>query len=100
MPWYTGFCTTPFDILKVGHHGSKTSSVKEYVEKVSPDYAVISAGSDNSYGHPHKEVIETLRDLNIKIITTCNNGAIYFESDGKDFVLKNRNTEEVEVGCK
>ena len=88
------------DILKVGHHGSKTSSVKEYVEKVSPDYAVISAGSDNSYGHPHKEVIETLRDLNIKIITTCNNGAIYFESDGKDFVLKNRNTEEVEVGCK
>lgn len=88
------------DILKVGHHGSKTSSVKEYVEKVSPDYAVISAGSDNSYGHPHKEVIETLRDLNIKTITTCNNGAIYFESDGKDFVLKNRNTEEVEVGCK
>lgn len=88
------------DILKVGHHGSKTSSVKEYVEKVSPKYAVISAGSDNSYGHPHKEVVETLSSLNIKTITTCNNGTIYFESDGKEFVLKNRNTKEAKVGCR
>jgi competence protein ComEC len=88
------------DILKVGHHGSKTSSVKEYVEKVSPKYAVISAGSDNSYGHPHNEVVETLIDLKIKTITTCNNGAIYFESDGREFVLKNKNTKEVKVGCK
>lgn len=88
------------DILKVGHHGSKTSSVKEYVEKVSPKYAVISAGSDNSYGHPHKEVVENLSDLNIKTIATCNNGAIHFESDGREFVLKNTNTKVVKVGCK
>ncbi len=88
------------DILKVGHHGSKTSSVKEYVEKVSPKYAVISAGLDNSYGHPHNEVVETLSDLKIKTITTCNNGAIHFESDGREFVLKNTNTKVAEVGCK
>jgi competence protein ComEC len=88
------------DILKVGHHGSKTSSVKEYVEKVSPKWAVISSGKDNSYGHPHKEVLEVFNSLNVPAYNTCNNGALYFESDGKNFVMKNRNPKNSVVGCK
>jgi competence protein ComEC len=88
------------DILKVGHHGSRTSSVLEYVAKVSPKWAVISSGRENSYGHPHKETIETMKKLNIPAYGTCNNGTIIFESDGKNFVLKNKNIKEAVVGCK
>lgn len=87
------------DILKVGHHGSKTSSVEEYVAKVSPEWAVISSGKNNSYGHPHKETVNTLYNLKVPAYSTCNNGTIFFESDGKSFVLKNGNVKEVIVGC-
>ncbi len=88
------------DILKAGHHGSKTSSIEEYVAKVSPKWAVISSGENNSYGHPHKETIQTMNKLKIPTYSTCNNGTILFESDGKSFVLKNRNIKEAVVGCK
>lgn len=88
------------DILKAGHHGSKTSSIEEYIAKVSPDFAVISSGKNNSYGHPHKETIETFNKLKIKTYNTCNNGRIEFESDGKKFVLKNKNPKLAVVGCK
>ena len=88
------------DILKVGHHGSKTSTTKEYVEVVSPQWAVISSGKDNQYGHPHKETLETLNSLKTKILDTCVMGQITFVSDGKEFILKNKNTTEVSVGCK
>lgn len=87
-------------ILKAGHHGSKTSSIEAYVSAVSPDWAVISSGANNSYGHPHKETIDTLTKLNIPALNTCNNGRIIFESDGKNFVLKNKNPKEAVVGCK
>ncbi len=88
------------DILKVGHHGSRTSTIEEYVAKVSPKWAVISSGIENSYGHPHKETIATLKKLNIFTYNTCNNGSIFFESDGKNFILKNENIKEAVVGCK
>lgn len=87
-------------ILKVGHHGSKTSTTEEYVSKVSPDFAVISSGKNNSYGHPHKETLETLDSLKIPTFDTCNNGRIVFESDGKNFVLKNNNLKKAVAGCK
>jgi len=51
------------NIIKLGHHGSRTSSAPEFLEKVAPEFAIISAGLDNSYGHPHKEVLETLAQL-------------------------------------
>jgi competence protein ComEC len=76
------------DILKVGHHGSKTSSGKSFVELVSPEYAVISAGKDNRYGHPHKEVIELFDSLHVKILETYKEGIIEFDSDGKTFIRK------------
>jgi competence protein ComEC len=73
------------DILKAGHHGSHSSSGKEYVSKVSPKYAVISSGKDNRYGHPHKEVIDILTALGIDIVRTDTLGTITFFSDGKEF---------------
>ncbi|TSC69873.1 MAG: hypothetical protein CEO12_683 [Parcubacteria group bacterium Gr01-1014_46] len=88
------------DILKIGHHGSKTSSIEEYVAKVSPDFAVISSGKNNSYGHPHKETLEILDKLKTQTLETCNNGRLIFESDGKNFVLKNKNPKIAVVGCK
>ncbi len=65
------------EILKVGHHGSKTSTSEEYVEKVLPKYAVISA-KEKYYGHPHKEVIEVLKENNVQIYITEKIGYIKF----------------------
>jgi competence protein ComEC len=87
-------------ILKIGHHGSRTSSTEEYVADVAPQFAVISSGKDNSYGHPHKETLDTLSSLKIPAYDTCNNGRIIWKSDGKTFVLKNKNIKEAVVGCK
>lgn len=73
------------DILKVAHHGSKTSSSKNFIKEVSPKWAVISAGKMNSFGHPHKEVLDTLSSLNIDILGTYDKGDILFESNGDYF---------------
>lgn len=74
------------DILKAGHHGSRTSSSKEYVAAVSPNYAIISAGKENKYGHPHKETLGTLMSLGIQILKTFD-GSIVFKSDGEKMTL-------------
>ena len=87
-------------ILKVGHHGSKTSTTEEYVSAVSPLWAVMSSGANNNYGHPHKEVLDTLAKLNVPALDTCNNGDLIFQSDGKNFILKNKNPKPAVVGCK
>ena len=64
------------DVLKVGHHGSKTSSSKEFINKINPKYSVISVGKNNRYGHPNKEVINNLEDS--KIYRTDEDGSIMF----------------------
>lgn len=64
------------DVLKIGHHGSKTSTDPIFVENVKPTHAIISAGKDNRYGHPHKEVVEALK--NTKILKTYEEGTIRF----------------------
>lgn len=87
-------------ILKAGHHGSRTSSYVGYVKAVSPKWTVISSGKNNSYGHPHKETLETMQKLGIPTLDTCNNGTIIFESDGKILILKNKNPKVAEAGCK
>lgn len=76
------------DILKVGHHGSRTSTSENYVKEVTPLFAVISSGKGNSYGHPHKEVLETLQKENVKILRTDTEGRISFYSDGLNWELK------------
>ncbi len=87
-------------ILKAGHHGSKTSSLEKYIQVVYPKWTVISSGLNNSYGHPHKETLETMKKFNIPTLDTCNNGSLIFRSDGKIFTLKNKNPKSAEVGCK
>ncbi|MDP3874937.1 MAG: ComEC/Rec2 family competence protein [bacterium] len=76
------------DVLKAGHHGSRTSTSLAYAEAVSPEYAVISAGKDNSYGHPHKEVLDILEKVGAKIVSTVESGTIKFETDGKTLKIK------------
>ena len=71
------------DVLKVGHHGSHTSSSEPFLDAVHPKYAVISSGKGNSYGHPHKETIEHLSAREIETHRTDLEGTVTFESDGK-----------------
>lgn len=71
------------DILKVGHHGSDTSSAAEFIAAVSPEYAVIQAGQDNSYGHPHREVLKRLGERGVHTYCTCEEGSVVFTTDGE-----------------
>lgn len=70
------------DVIKIGHHGSHTSTSKEFLKRVSPTYAVISVGKDNDYGHPHEETIDLLNKSNIKFFRTDVSGTITIKSDG------------------
>lgn len=77
-----GTSTLLSDVLKAGHHGSRTSSSEVFVSAVHPAYAIISAGKDNSYGHPHKEVIDILNRAGVTILSTIERGAVETVSDG------------------
>lgn len=66
------------DILKIAHHGSKTSSTPAFLEAVDPTYAVIQSGKDNQYGHPHEEVLERLERYGIQVMRTDEIGDITF----------------------
>lgn len=70
------------DVLKAGHHGSKNSNSEIFVGTVSPSYTVISAGLNNRYGHPNKEVLDIFNSFQEKILQTLGGGMIQFESDG------------------
>ena len=65
------------DVLKVGHHGSKTSSSKDFIDEINPKYSIISVGKNNRYGHPNKEVLENLK--NSKTYRTDQDGSIMFK---------------------
>ncbi len=70
------------DVLKVGHHGGRTSTNYEFLKRVNPKFAVISVGKDNDYGHPHKEVLKRLDKMGIKVFRTDELGTIIATSDG------------------
>ncbi|KYH35814.1 hydroxyacylglutathione hydrolase [Clostridium tepidiprofundi DSM 19306] len=72
------------DVLKIGHHGSKTSTTKEFLAAVDPKYAVISCGKDNDYGHPNKETMDKLKNNRIIVYRTDECGTIVCTSNGKD----------------
>lgn len=77
-------------ILKAGHHGSNTSSSLEFIEAVRPEATILSYGQDNTYGHPHFEVIEHLQEVGSKIYGTAEAGTIVVTTDGKRYnVLAN-----------
>ena len=68
---------TDIDVLKVGHHGSRTSSGEEFINDINPKYSIISVGKNNRYGHPNKEVLDNLKDS--KIYRTDHDGSIMFK---------------------
>lgn len=70
------------DVLKVGHHGSNSSSSKVFLEAVSPRLALISSGIGNRYGHPHEETIKRLSGVGANILNTQDTGAITLWTDG------------------
>ena len=70
------------DVLKVGHHGSDTSTSKDFLEKVQPEYAIISVGEGNSYGHPASSTIELLKEYTNHIYLTNENGTVVVSTDG------------------
>ncbi len=69
----------PVTILKVGHHGSKTSSSKAFLDMVRPRYALISSGKDNKFGHPHKEVVDALKKEGSILYNTSSSGMVCFD---------------------
>jgi competence protein ComEC len=82
------FASLNSDVLKVAHHGSKTSTSEEFLKKVSPKIAVISVGKGNPYGHPHQEVLEILNKFGIKVLRTDLDGDIKIISDGQKLKIK------------
>lgn len=76
------------NILKVAHHGSKTSSTNNFIDKVSPEVAVITVGEDNKFGHPDRVRLSALKRKNIKVYRTDKNGDIIIKTDGKNYSVK------------
>lgn len=72
------------NVYKVAHHGSKSGASERFLDSVNPEYAVISCGEDNSYGHPHQEILLYLRKNNIALFRTDEQGTIVAVSDGED----------------
>lgn len=78
------------DVLKVGHHGSRTSTSELWLAAVQPAYAVVSAGKDNSYGHPHQEVTQTVQAAGAELLSIADEGTIRFETDGASVWVKEK----------
>ena len=76
------------DVLKVGHHGSRTSTSEDFIEQTKPEVAVISLGEGNSYGHPHKETMDLLNEYNVTIYRTDTQGTIHITSDGENYNIE------------
>ncbi|MEK7511617.1 MAG: MBL fold metallo-hydrolase [Patescibacteria group bacterium] len=75
------------DVLKVGHHGSSSSSSESFLKAVNPKTAVIQSGVDNEFGHPHYKIIKRLERLGVKIIRNDENGMVEISTDGDQFDL-------------
>lgn len=82
IKWNESNQTLKSQVLKLGHHGSRTSSSLPWLESVNPDISIISVGKDNRYGHPHKDILERLKDLKIPYLATYDKGNIFFKTDG------------------
>jgi competence protein ComEC len=76
------------DLLKLGHHGSKTASSQEFLKAITPEYAVISCGKNNDFGFPHLLVLRRLARLGVEIFRTDLNGTVVARTDGKTLKLE------------
>lgn len=74
------------DVLKLGHHGSKTSTSEYFIGITSPELAITSVGADNRYGHPNQEVLDILNDFEVEVLRTDEQGTIIIKSDGKNLI--------------
>ncbi|MEA5095645.1 MAG: MBL fold metallo-hydrolase [Sedimentibacter saalensis] len=83
------------DVLKVGHHGGRTSSSIDFLKAVTPEYSIISCGEDNSYGHPHIETLNRLSDIGSDIYRTDELGTIVAVSNGKDMSITSDEVMEI-----
>jgi len=83
------------DLVKVAHHGSRTSSIQEFIDASKAKVAVISVGKTSPYGHPHLEVVERWKNSGAKVLTTGENGTISVSTDGQDLQLKVYNREKI-----
>lgn len=86
------------DVLQVGHHGSKTSSIKDFIEAVNPEYAVISCEENNDYGHPNAAALNTLRANNVKVFRTDEQGSLVAISNGKEITWNAAPTDTWKAG--
>lgn len=82
----TNYDLSDVDVLKVGHHGSKSSSSKEFIDEINPKYAIISVGENNRYNHPSNEVLDNLK--NSIIYRTDRDGTILFKISDNKFDVK------------
>ncbi len=86
------------DVLKVGHHGSKTSTSESLLKKVNPKYAVISVGKGNSYGHPTIETLQRLKDSSVQYFRTDEQGIIIATSDGNKISWNKKPSKSLNTG--
>lgn len=84
----------PITLLKAGHHGSKTSSSKEFINKLQPMITVFSAGKENRYGHPHKEVVERFIELNLETLSTAEAGTISVRFNNREMSIRTSGSNE------
>ena len=78
----------PSTVLKVGHHGSRKSTQLVFLERVGPQYAVISVGADNRFGHPAPETLHRLQEWPVSLYRTDRDGAVVFRSDGDTLTVE------------
>jgi len=83
------------DVVKVAHHGSKTSSTEDFINASQVKLAVISVGKNSQFGHPHREVLERWKAAGAEVLTTGENGTISVSTDGRDLQLKTFNRERI-----
>jgi len=76
------------DVLKVGHHGGKTSSTQEFLNQVKPEIGVIQVGEGNSYGHPKDEVLKRFEKMGTRIYRTDTDGTIHLVDDGENILIE------------
>lgn len=95
LDYWDGKIDWDVDLLKVGHHGSTTSSGYRFVYETDPEYAIVPVGADNSYGHPHDEIIDRYHDAGIPIFRTDELGTILAVSDGNEITITWENQNAV-----
>ncbi|WP_053220098.1 MBL fold metallo-hydrolase [Virgibacillus senegalensis] len=86
------------EVLQLGHHGSKTSTSKAFLEEVSPETAIYSAGKDNQYGHPHQEVVDRIEEFGADLFGTDAHGTIMVTTDGKSYQVTTHENGNIEPG--